>query len=87
MKYIKNDRHGILAVTEFTQFQKAAGWYEIDINEEIKIQPPQENKSLDDMTKQELEDFGREVGVELDKRKSKNNMIKDLLEWQRLQTS
>ena len=31
------------------------------------------------MTKSQIEDYGRSLGVELDKRKTKVNMIKDLL--------
>lgn len=33
---------------------------------------------LKKMTKAKLEEFGRELGVELDKRKTKDNMIKQL---------
>lgn len=36
MKYIKHEEHGILAVTDFTVFQKKAGWKECDIDEELK---------------------------------------------------
>jgi len=30
------------------------------------------------MTKAKIEELGRELGIELDKRKTKDNMIKDL---------
>lgn len=33
---------------------------------------------LDKMTKQKLEDYGRTRGIELDRRKTKSNMLSDL---------
>ena len=44
---------------------------------------PVGNKSLDEMTKVELEALGRQHGIELDRRKRKNVLVetmKDLLE-------
>lgn len=37
-----------------------------------------EKKSIHGMTKKELEEYARQFGIELDRRKSKNNMMKDL---------
>ncbi len=36
--------------------------------------------SLDSMSKKELEDYGRTVGVELDRRHSKKDLVKELKE-------
>ena len=37
-------------------------------------------KSLDDMSKKELEDLGRQHGIELDRRKKKDDLIEELNE-------
>ena len=37
-------------------------------------------RSLEDMTKDELEEYGRELGIELDKRHSKRRLIRELRE-------
>lgn len=53
-----------------------------DVKEDIK-EAIDELPSVDDLkklTKAKLEELGRELGVELDKRKTKDNMIKDLQE-------
>tara|TARA_Y100000114_G_C11554114_1_gene228602 strand:- start:31 stop:321 length:291 start_codon:yes stop_codon:yes gene_type:complete len=38
------------------------------------------DKSLDDMSKKELEALGRQHGIELDRRKNKNDLIEELTE-------
>ena len=38
------------------------------------------NVSLDSMSKKELESYGRKVGVELDRRHSKKDLVKELKE-------
>lgn len=87
MIYIKHEKHGILPVVEFTAFQKAAGWKQIDIDEELGKKSKDEQMIVneltpfDEMTKSELESYGRKIGVELDRRKTKANMIKDIEEW------
>ena len=47
-----------------------------------KVKPATERlptvKTMEGMTKAKLEDLGRKMGVELDKRKTKANMIADL---------
>lgn len=43
-------------------------------------EPKEERKSLLVMTKKELEVYARTLGVELDRRKSKANMLKELEE-------
>ena len=50
---------------------------------EMLTEAPVGNKSLDEMTKVELEALGRQHGIELDRRKRKNVLVetmKDLLE-------
>ena len=37
-----------------------------------------EGKDFSDMSKEELEDYGRTVGIELDRRHSKSKLIKEL---------
>lgn len=39
-------------------------------------------RSLEDMTKDELEEYGRELGIELDKRHSKRRMISEIREFE-----
>lgn len=46
------------------------GWYE----------EPVKRKSVDEMSKEELDLFAKEMGIELDRRKSKANMLKDFEE-------
>lgn len=47
---------------------------------QAKTKPTMPSDSeLNKMTKVQLEEFGRGVGVELDKRKTKKNMISDLM--------
>lgn len=58
-----------------------------DIQEEIEEAKQKVKEKLDDiptkeelkkLTKAKLEELGRELGIELDKRKTKDNMIKEL---------
>jgi hypothetical protein len=42
---------------------------------EVLIEAPVGNKSIDDMTKRELESLARSEGVELDRRESKSTLI------------
>ena len=37
--------------------------------------------NFEELTKVELENYGRDIGIELDRRKTKANMIKDLHEF------
>ena len=37
--------------------------------------------NFEELTKVELENYGRDIGIELDRRKTKANMIKDLREF------
>jgi hypothetical protein len=57
------------------------------VTEQVKPAPtqmlneaPPSNKSFNDMTKLELESTGRQHGIELDRRKSKNDLIEELEE-------
>ena len=42
---------------------------------------------LNKMTKSQLEDYGRSVGIELDKRLKKGTMVQQLLEYERAPAS
>jgi len=52
--------------------------------EAIAPEPTQEvfesDVSIDEMSKDELEEYGRTVGIELDKRHSRRKMVKELKE-------
>ena len=52
--------------------------------EEIVSEPTQEvfesDVSIDEMSKNELEEYGRTVGIELDRRHSRRKLIKELKE-------
>jgi F0F1-type ATP synthase membrane subunit b/b' len=53
-----------------------------DVKEDIKeaIDALPSASDLKKLTKAKLEELGRELGIELDKRKTKDNMIKELQE-------
>ena len=53
-----------------------------DVVEEdlVEEETPETDVSLDDMTKKELEEYGRTIGVELDRRRSKETLIGELRE-------
>ena len=46
----------------------------------IEEETPETDVSLDDMTKKELEEYGRTLGIELDRRHSKASLIEELRE-------
>ena len=52
--------------------------------EEVLITPEEEvlteASPLEDMTKKELEEYGRTMGIELDRRRSKETLIEELRE-------
>ena len=48
---------------------------EMDTELEMLTEAPVNNKSLEEMTKRELEDLGRQHGVELDRRKTKKTLV------------
>ena len=52
--------------------------HEYAVEEDVKTFPYESDVSLHDMTKNELEEYGRTVGIELDKRRSKKRLIEDL---------
>lgn len=51
-----------------------------EVKEEIKekLDEIPTKEELKKLTKAKLEEFGRDLGIELDKRKTKDNMIQDL---------
>ena len=66
-------------------------WEEVELTPSKKIEPVIESKpekkviteksnDFESMTKKQLEDFGRTIGIELDRRHSKKVLIKELEE-------
>ena len=55
---------------------------ELPVVEEVVVETPEVETtlSLEEMTKDELEQYGREIGIELDKRHSKGRLINEILE-------
>ena len=53
---------------------------EPEIEEEPIVEEPEEELDLEDMSKRELEELGRENGIELDRRKNKSDLIEELKE-------
>ena len=49
------------------------------VSDEVIEQVVPQRSSLSKMTKKELEELGREKGIELDRRKTKQRIIDDLL--------
>ena len=74
------------AIADATDFVEDVVEDVVDTVEEVKVELEKvtpkpklpTTKVLEGMTKAKLEDTGREYGVELDKRMTKANMIKDL---------
>ena len=50
-------------------------------DEVIEEEVYESDVSLKDMTKKELEEYGRTVGIELDRRNSKKRLVKELEEY------
>ena len=44
----------------------------------VEKTPPKKEPDLSEMSKKELESYGRTVGVELDRRHSKKDLVKEL---------
>ena len=56
--------------------------YEEVIEEELlETFPYESDVSLSDMSKRELEDYGRTVGIELDRRHSRKKLVQELEEY------
>jgi hypothetical protein len=74
----------ILSVRKFTQAQ-IDEWYGVDTTPPEPVvttlfEAPTNNKSMDEMTKFELEALGRQHGIELDRRQTKESLITELEE-------
>lgn len=52
-----------------------------EVEEEVELIPYESDLSLHDMTKEELEEYGRTIGIELDRRHSKKRLIQELEEF------
>jgi len=66
---VKQAKDPVVTPAQVESFEKAVA------KEKAKLPT---NAELDKLTKAKLEELGREFGVELDKRKTKANMITDL---------
>lgn len=53
----------------------------IEYEEEDTVESYESDVSLQDMSKKELEEYGRTVGLELDRRHSHRRMVKELEEY------
>ena len=52
-----------------------------EAEEEVELIPYESDVSLHDMSKKELEEYGRTVGIELDRRHSKDSLVQELEEY------
>ena len=52
----------------------------IAVEEVVETFPYESDVSIDEMSKDELEEYGRTVGIELDRRHSRRKLIKELKE-------
>ena len=50
------------------------------VEESVETLPYESDVSIDEMSKDELEEYGRILGIELDKRHSRRKMVKELKE-------
>ena len=48
------------------------------VDNKIEIEVKEESINFEDMTKIELEEYGRTIGIELDRRKKKSELIEEL---------
>jgi len=48
------------------------------VDNKIEIEVKEESINFEDMTKSELEEYGRTIGIELDRRKKKSDLIEEL---------
>lgn len=61
--------------------EQVAEWEGVSTPTVVQLnEAPPSNKSLEEMTKVEIESIGRQHGIELDRRHTKDSMIEDLQE-------
>ena len=53
----------------------------VEAEEEVKLIPYESDLSLHDMNKDELEAYGRTVGIELDRRLSRKKLVRQLEDY------
>ena len=53
----------------------------VGVEEVVELIPYESDLSLHDMTKKELEEYGRTVGIELDRRHSKDRLVQELEDY------
>ena len=52
-----------------------------EVEEKVELIPYESDLSFHDMTKKELEEYGRTVGIELDRRHSKDRLVQELEDY------
>ena len=52
-----------------------------EVVEVVETSPYESDVSFHDMTKKELEEYGRTVGIELDRRHSKRRLVQELEDY------
>ena len=52
----------------------------ISVEEVVETFPYESDVSIDEMSKDELEDYGRTLGIELDRRHSRRKLVRELKE-------
>ncbi len=81
-----NSKKQVPEITSDPEIQEEV-WVSQDVQEEVwesqaevsEIQEEGESDlSLDNMTKNELEEYGRTIGIELDRRHSKSSLIEEI---------
>ena len=74
--------HGIISKPVVTEPPSQMGYIEPEDVVEVSFTAVDDVvNELESMTKKELEEFGREEGIELDRRKNKTALLSDLKEW------
>ena len=54
---------------------------EPEVGDYLPDNPPEVSNDLEDLSKKELEEYGRTIGIELDRRHSKGKLIQELNEF------
>ena len=61
--------------------EDTTNYHEVIEEELVETFPYESDLSLHDMTKKELEEYGRTVGIELDRRHSKDSLVQELEDY------
>lgn len=77
--WVDPNTNELLQATKISQGQ-IDEWNGVPAAPTMLREAPQNNSSLEEMTKLELEALGRQHGIELDRRKRKDDLIEELSE-------